>query len=1270
MAAGSDVPALALPMEAAVALPQRALRRAADAFGGARELTLFRGGGWCDPLRARLELQPLVQARAAAVDLSALAAAFESGGAVGGGGRGGDKRSSGDGSVSTTTITPTTTCSSGSGSGSRHTRTTASNTQRDSNSSSTMPPNNTNQQQQHHQARPRVRRLRVVDAAFTRHPWPLAEVSRRFPALETLEVCWLAALWAPGQLLHEWNALRGLFAPVLVQLDAARGGGGGGGGGITGTSVAAAAAAQRLLKKALLPSSRSSLPAATNTSTTTTPAQPIVRPPLPRLRSLMLRKAAAAHLGHPPLGDGAVAMVAAAPGPLPTGLVRLRLEHVSLGDAGVRCLALMPGLEALTLRGRLGGSLLALRDGLAGLTRLTSLDLGQLSPPEKEVRELAAAVAAAMAAEGEAAAAAAMAAAGGATTTAAGAALAAARAAAAAAAAAITSPAGPPDLPRPERSPLLGNTPRSSGSGGGGREDTDGGGGASLGTPSPSAPATPAAAGAAAGPSISAAAAKTTTTAGPGPGGTVLRFHSAFGRSGAMSGAPSRALRGAPATNNAAAGAGAAAPPPASTAVVAALGADWTSLFAPLVRLRRLSLHTDLALLGGMETLRGATGGGDQQLPSPQLLPELTDVRLHAGARFAPGEQRSEARRRRQILRQRQRELALDPAALSLALRVGGGGAGGGALPPAAPEAAAAPPPSCWLDEGGVGGLAPLASSSYSPLPKLPASLLQEGAGFPAAPSSCRWRALTSMQIDGLDHVDGLLLPSGVARQLGLRTLIVSGAMRAPRQATTLARGLLPPAAGGRGQAAGESPARAAAAVPGSALATLAALTGLRRLELHPSRRCAPELRPTEAALARLAEGLTALTSLHLSLFPVEAAAGGSAGWEDQEAGGGGDEEEEEDGHANSSGIRALRRMRALRHLSLELIHRADLASSYDVPAAAATATPSTAPAVDWRRLPRALESLSLARFDALSPDDLAAAALASPNLLHLRLVGCGGGRGVPPLDAHAWRVAQGWPGLHTLVVKALPQDQQPHRHGLGSAGVAACARLSRLRALAITLEDGGGEGGGGRARSSRPLGESAPADVRPLAALAPTLEFLLLDTPRPMGGGAPPPGSRLALRALRRLRLLAMPMLALHGARADAPFSSASAVDARSTGLGVESSGAGSAGGPADAADASLAAAAAAVAAAARAAAPRDGGGAGGGGVGSGGLDALSAAEAALPRCLMVDLASAAWLAPVSGGARQWLAATSEQERDWWRRPALGEPAWEWRPTFAVLSG
>jgi hypothetical protein len=45
------------------------------------------------------------------------------------------------------------------------------------------------------------------DATFTRDPWPLGPELRKLPGLKDLSFEWDTALWAPGQTMHEWEAL-------------------------------------------------------------------------------------------------------------------------------------------------------------------------------------------------------------------------------------------------------------------------------------------------------------------------------------------------------------------------------------------------------------------------------------------------------------------------------------------------------------------------------------------------------------------------------------------------------------------------------------------------------------------------------------------------------------------------------------------------------------------------------------------------------------------------------------------------------------------------------------------------------------------------------------------------------------------------------------------------------------------------------------------------------------------------------------------------------
>jgi hypothetical protein len=45
------------------------------------------------------------------------------------------------------------------------------------------------------------------DAAFTRDPWPLGIELRKLQGLQDVSVEWDTALWAPGQMIHEWEAV-------------------------------------------------------------------------------------------------------------------------------------------------------------------------------------------------------------------------------------------------------------------------------------------------------------------------------------------------------------------------------------------------------------------------------------------------------------------------------------------------------------------------------------------------------------------------------------------------------------------------------------------------------------------------------------------------------------------------------------------------------------------------------------------------------------------------------------------------------------------------------------------------------------------------------------------------------------------------------------------------------------------------------------------------------------------------------------------------------
>jgi len=58
------------------------------------------------------------------------------------------------------------------------------------------------------QALPHLPALSLQDATFTRDPWPVGLEARKLPELADLEVEWGAALWAPGQMIHEWAALQ------------------------------------------------------------------------------------------------------------------------------------------------------------------------------------------------------------------------------------------------------------------------------------------------------------------------------------------------------------------------------------------------------------------------------------------------------------------------------------------------------------------------------------------------------------------------------------------------------------------------------------------------------------------------------------------------------------------------------------------------------------------------------------------------------------------------------------------------------------------------------------------------------------------------------------------------------------------------------------------------------------------------------------------------------------------------------------------------------
>ncbi|GBF90611.1 hypothetical protein Rsub_03183 [Raphidocelis subcapitata] len=132
----ADVPELRLPLAfASSPAAAGALRRVAGGFPSLARLQLSHADGWCDPVQARMNLEPMVRLDSRAVCLDALAAAL-----------------------------------------------------------------------------PALPSLSVQDATFTRDPWPLGPELRKLPGLKDLSVEWDTALWAPGQTMHEWEALSGVFA--------------------------------------------------------------------------------------------------------------------------------------------------------------------------------------------------------------------------------------------------------------------------------------------------------------------------------------------------------------------------------------------------------------------------------------------------------------------------------------------------------------------------------------------------------------------------------------------------------------------------------------------------------------------------------------------------------------------------------------------------------------------------------------------------------------------------------------------------------------------------------------------------------------------------------------------------------------------------------------------------------------------------------------------------------------------------------------------------
>ena len=520
---------------------------------------------------------------------------------------------------------------------------------------------------------------------------------------------------------------------------------------------------------------------------------------------------------------------------------------------------------------------------------------------------------------------------------------------------------------------------------------------------------------------------------------------------------------------------------------------DWSAVFAPLRRLRRLRLHSDLALLGGCGALR--TG-----------LPRLGHLELHGGAKF---------------------------------LEVGGA-ASGGALP------------ASWLRPE-VAPAVPSADGQASSSAEWAAGAGGGGGGDDSGSAALAsgWPALRRLQIDGLQLADGLT--AAAARLGALRTLVASGPcllahqplhrMLAPALVAQMRAQLAVASGGGGGDdgagggvaaagGGGEALVAAAAAQLGPArvalrggrpadgveegddddggglLARLAPLKELERFELHLQAASPAALRLTDALLAPLLAAWRGLTSLHFDVWappapwlaplsrpaaalpPLAALAFGTS-LRDL-----GLHFFDSDGDLSSNGGWAAAAAAAAADAGVAPQHHHACSASGGSGSGAIAAAAARPPApVDWARLPPYLESLSLSSFQQIEPSDLAEMAAACPGLRHLRLLHCGA------TDAHLAAAARAWPRLETLVVKEAPGGGAAGGAGAGSAGLAAIAvRLPRLRALAVTVLPG--------------------ADAAPLAALT-RLERLLLD-----GRASDTVAGWPALAALTRLRILALPLL------------------------------------------------------------------------------------------------------------------------------------------------
>ena len=521
---------------------------------------------------------------------------------------------------------------------------------------------------------------------------------------------------------------------------------------------------------------------------------------------------------------------------------------------------------------------------------------------------------------------------------------------------------------------------------------------------------------------------------------------------------------------------------------------DWSAVFAPLRRLRRLRLHSDLALLGGCGALR--TG-----------LPRLGHLELHGGAKF---------------------------------LEVGGA-ASGGALP------------ASWLRPE-VAPAVPSADGQASSSAEWAAGAGGGGGGDDSGSAALAsgWPALRRLQIDGLQLADGLT--AAAARLGALRTLVASGPcllahqplhrMLAPALVAQMRAQLAVASGGGGGDdgagggvaaagGGGEALVAAAAAQLGPArvalrggrpadgveegddddggglLARLAPLKELERFELHLQAAASPAaLRLTDALLAPLLAAWRGLTSLHFDVWappapwlaplsrpaaalpPLAALAFGTS-LRDL-----GLHFFDSDGDLSSNGGWAAAAAAAAADAGVAPQHHHACSASGGSGSGAIAAAAARPPApVDWARLPPYLESLSLSSFQQIEPSDLAEMAAACPGLRHLRLLHCGA------TDAHLAAAARAWPRLETLVVKEAPGGGAAGGAGAGSAGLAAIAvRLPRLRPLAVTVLPG--------------------ADAAPLAALT-RLERLLLD-----GRASDTVAGWPALAALTRLRILALPLL------------------------------------------------------------------------------------------------------------------------------------------------